>query len=51
MYAVLRPLVPLVRLISPNMFSTTEQMGRAMVAVARAGYPKRILEMPDIRTF
>jgi uncharacterized protein YbjT (DUF2867 family) len=51
LYAVLRPLVPLIRRISPDSFSTTEQMGRAMVAVARDGYPHRILEMPDIRKF
>jgi hypothetical protein len=28
--------------------TTTEQMGRAMLAVARRGYPKSILETVDI---
>jgi hypothetical protein len=28
---------------------TTQQIGRAMLAVARHGYPKQILETKDIR--
>ena len=28
---------------------TTEQIGRAMLAVARHGFPKRVLESKDIR--
>ena len=51
LYAVLRPVVPLIKRISPDSFTTTEQMGRAMIAVARDGYDNRILEMRDIRKF
>jgi uncharacterized protein YbjT (DUF2867 family) len=47
-YAVFRPLVPLIRFLSPGSFTTTEQMGRAMLRVAKAGYSKPILEMADI---
>jgi uncharacterized protein YbjT (DUF2867 family) len=48
-YAVMRPVFPILRRISPNSVATTEEMGRAMLAVARNGYPSRILEMSDIR--
>lgn len=47
-YRVLGPLVALVQRVFPNSVTTTEQMGRAMIALAAEGYPKRILEMPDI---
>jgi hypothetical protein len=49
MYAVLRPILPVVRRVAPNGVTTTEEMGRAMLTVVRTGYPSRILEMPDIR--
>jgi len=32
----------------PGYISTTEQIGRAMLIVARQGAPKRILESRDI---
>jgi hypothetical protein len=32
----------------PDFMLTTEQIGRAMLAVARNGAPKRILESKDI---
>jgi uncharacterized protein YbjT (DUF2867 family) len=47
-YVALRPLYPIVKRISPNMITTTEQLGRAMLAVARNGYPSHVLEMSDI---
>lgn len=50
-YAVIAPLVPILRKVFPSSITTTEQMGRAMLAVARNGYPKRILEPTDIVTF
>jgi hypothetical protein len=34
----------------PNHVLTTEEIGRAMLKVARSGYPKPILESKDIRT-
>jgi uncharacterized protein YbjT (DUF2867 family) len=48
-YVVGKPLMPLLRMAFPNQVLTTEQMGRAMLAVAKRGYPKRILESRDIR--
>lgn len=48
-YAVLRPLFPILKRVAPNMVTTTEEVGRAMLAATRAGYPSRILEMKDIR--
>jgi uncharacterized protein YbjT (DUF2867 family) len=48
-YAVAIPVLPLFRLLFPNYVLTTEQIGRAMLAVARHGAAKRILESKDIR--
>jgi uncharacterized protein YbjT (DUF2867 family) len=47
-YAVLRPLMPLLRRAWPQYVTTTEQVGRAMLKVAREGAPKRVLETSDI---
>jgi len=51
MYAVATPLLPVLRRLFPNSVTTTEQVGRAMLAVARDGYPRRILETGDITNF
>jgi uncharacterized protein YbjT (DUF2867 family) len=48
-YAVLKPVLPLLRRALPNHVLTTEDIGRAMLAVAREGAPKRVLESRDIR--
>ena len=48
-YAVLRPLMPLVRAIAPGAVVTTEELGRAMIRVAREHGPKRVLEGGDLR--
>jgi uncharacterized protein YbjT (DUF2867 family) len=48
-YKLGKPLLPLLRLVFPDYVLTTEQIGRAMLAVARHGYPKKILETKDIR--
>jgi uncharacterized protein YbjT (DUF2867 family) len=48
LYAVFRPLVPLVMALFPRQVTTTEKIGRAMLNVARHGAPKRILDTPDI---
>ena len=50
-YAVTKPIFPLVRRLWPNSVTTTEQVGRAMISVARDGYAKPILEMADITRF
>jgi uncharacterized protein YbjT (DUF2867 family) len=49
LYALSKPLTPLLRFALPNFILTTEEIGRAMLAVARHGAPKRILESRDIR--
>jgi hypothetical protein len=33
---------------TPNHMTTSEQLGRAMIKVARDGYPKPVLESADI---
>jgi len=48
MYAIVGPLYPVVKAIAPGYATTTEQLGRAMIAVARRGFAKRILESQDI---
>jgi len=48
MYAILGPLYPVVKAIAPGYATTTEQLGRAMIAVARKGFAQRILESQDI---
>lgn len=48
LYAVTRPLLPLLRRLMPGYILTTEQFGRAMLIVARRGAPKRVLESRDI---
>ena len=47
-YVVLTPLYPLIKRLSPNAVTTSEQVGRAMLQVARHGYPKPVLETADI---
>ena len=47
-YLGLRPLYPLLSRFAPNMITTTEQLGRAMLAVARNGNPAHVLEIADI---
>ena len=48
-YMLLKPLLPLLRWAFPNQVLTTRDIGRAMLAVARRGYPRHILETADIR--
>jgi uncharacterized protein YbjT (DUF2867 family) len=48
LYAVLGLLVPLVKALAPGYVTTTEQLGRAMIAVAKRGPSKRMLESSDI---
>lgn len=49
-YDVTWPLWSVLRRISPRLVTSTEQMGRAMIHVARVGYPKQVLEMEDINS-
>jgi uncharacterized protein YbjT (DUF2867 family) len=47
-YTALGPLLPLIKSAFPKSITTTEQIGRAMLQVAKHGYPKPILEAKDI---
>ena len=48
LYPVVYPLLLVAKLIRPASVTTTERVGQAMLHVARNGFPKRILENPDI---
>ena len=48
LYAVFGPLFPLLRTLFPRFVTTTEEVGRAMIEVAKHGAPKRVLENADI---
>jgi uncharacterized protein YbjT (DUF2867 family) len=47
-YTLMSPLTPFLRRAFPNAVTTTEILGRAMINVAKNGYPKPILETKDI---
>jgi uncharacterized protein YbjT (DUF2867 family) len=47
-YDLTAPLMPLLRGRLKGYINTTDQLGRAMIRVAREGYPKTILEPADI---
>lgn len=47
-YVLMKPLLPLLLRMFPSAITTTEQLGRAMLRVAREGYPRPILETRDI---
>jgi len=47
-YVVMAPVLPLLRRAFPNSVLTTREIGRAMLAVARKGWPRRVLEAKDI---
>jgi uncharacterized protein YbjT (DUF2867 family) len=48
LYAVFGPLFPLLRALFPQFVTTTEEVGRAMLEVAKHGAPKRVIENADI---
>jgi uncharacterized protein YbjT (DUF2867 family) len=48
-YALMTPILPLLRRLFPRYILTTEEIGRAMIHVAKQGAPKNILETWDIR--
>jgi uncharacterized protein YbjT (DUF2867 family) len=47
-YVIAAPLLTLLNRIAPKYVTTTEQLGRAMIKVARDGFPKPVLESEDI---
>ena len=50
LYVVTGPLFALLKAVAPNYITTTERVGRAMIKVARDGYPRPVLEVEDINT-
>jgi uncharacterized protein YbjT (DUF2867 family) len=48
-YTVFRPLLPLLWAIAPGTIINTEELGRAMIRLARQGAPKRVLENRELR--
>ena len=49
-YVATSPLLSVLRRLAPALMTTTEQMGRAMIRVAREGFPKTVLESVDINS-
>jgi uncharacterized protein YbjT (DUF2867 family) len=50
-YVVAAPLLSYLARTRPKFMTTSEKLGRAMISVARNGYPKPILESEDINAF
>ena len=50
-YVVSAPLLSYLARTRPAFMTTSEKLGRAMISVARNGYPKPILESEDINSF
>jgi len=48
LYRVMAPLYPLWKVLFPNYVTTTEQVGRVMISLARGGADKQVLENQDI---
>jgi len=48
LYALIGPFTPLLQTVAGKYIVTTGEVGRAMIAVVRSGYPKRVLEIEDI---
>ena len=49
-YTAASPLLSVLTRVAPKYMTTTEQVGRAMIAVAKHGYPKPVLESEDINS-
>jgi uncharacterized protein YbjT (DUF2867 family) len=47
-YQLMSPIYPVLRRLTPNLVTTNETVGRAMIEVAARGYSARILEVRDI---
>ena len=47
-YSLTAPLAPLLKRVAPGSIATSQEMGRAMLAVAKHGFEKRVLENRDI---
>jgi len=49
-YVATAPLLSLLNRVAPNYMTTTERVGRAMIRVARDGFPRPVLESADINS-
>jgi uncharacterized protein YbjT (DUF2867 family) len=49
-YVTMAPVMPLLGKLFPSYVTTTEQIGRAMLRVARDGFPRKILHTADINS-
>ncbi|WP_029582362.1 epimerase [Bradyrhizobium sp. URHD0069] len=49
-YVVAAPVLTLLHRVAPKYMTSTEQLGRAMIRVARDGYPRPVLESEDINS-
>ena len=49
-YVTMAPVMPLLGRLFPTHVTTTEQIGRAMLRVARDGFPRKILHTVDINS-
>lgn len=47
-YPVAYPLILIAKWVKPDSITTTERVGLAMLNVAKKGFPKKVLETPDI---
>jgi hypothetical protein len=47
-YVVAAPLLSYLARTAPKFMTTSEQLGRAMIKMARDGFPKPVLESEDI---
>ena len=50
-YTMFGPMLPMLRKLFPRSIVTSEQVGRAMLRLARSGYDKPVLEANDLATF
>jgi hypothetical protein len=50
LYSVVGPFYPLWKKIAPRLVTTTEQVGRAMIKVAKQGASKKVIENQDINS-
>jgi uncharacterized protein YbjT (DUF2867 family) len=48
-YSLTGPVIPLLRRLFPKVILTTEEIGKAMLAVAKRGAPVKVLEVRDIQ--
>ncbi len=48
LYAILWPILPFLEALLPSLVTSTEKVGRAMLAVAKRGAPKPVMENADI---